>query len=190
MQYITNPRTCAFRGFRGAAGAFRFLPPVVAPCNLKKMQTLAKERSRIDNIRKVVRRREHTELEAGRDASGPTAEVEDAHSAVTVARLDEPPHFPMDGFVGGGLRLELVSSFDCVIVSRWCLAAGKVVKFPTSSIFSAAIFSDFAAIFRLWDCLRPAQRARPRPPVWAQVILSDPLVFVHVYLWKREKSPY
>ena len=132
IQYITNPRTCAFRGLRGAAGAFRFLPPVVAPCNLKKMQTLAKERSRIDNIRKVVRRREHTGLEAGRDASGPAAEVEDAHGAVAVARLDEPPRFPMDGFVGGGLRLELVSSFDCVRVSLWCLAVGKVVRSPTS----------------------------------------------------------
>ena len=99
------------------------------------MQTLAKERSRIDNIRKVVRRREHTGLEAGRDASGPAAEVEDANGAVAVARLDEPPRFPMDGFVGGGLRLELVSSFDCVRVSLWCLAAGKVVRFPTSLHF-------------------------------------------------------
>ena len=96
------------------------------------MQTLAKERSRIDNIRKVVRSREHTGLEAGRDASGPAAEVEDAHGAVAVARLDEPPRFPMDGFVGGGLRLELVSSFDCVRVSLWCLAVGKVVRSPTS----------------------------------------------------------
>jgi len=96
------------------------------------MQTLAKERSRIDNIRKVVRSREHTGLEAGRDASGPAAEVEDAYGAVAVARLDEPPRFPMDGFVGGGLRLELVSSFDCVRVSLWCLAVGKLVRSPTS----------------------------------------------------------
>ena len=56
-------------------------------------------------MRKVVRRREHTGLEAGRDASGPAAEVEDANGAVAVARLDEPPRFPMDGFVGGGLPL-------------------------------------------------------------------------------------
>jgi len=79
-----------------------------------------------------VRRREHTGLEAGRDASGPAAEEEDAHGAVAVARLDEPPRFTMDGFVGGGLRLELVSSFDCVRVSLWCLAVGKVVRSPTS----------------------------------------------------------
>ena len=105
-------RTCAFRGFRGAAGAFRFLPPVVAPCKLKDMQILAKGRSRIDNTRRVVqRRRKHTGLkpsEAGPDVSGPAA-VEDAHGAVAVARLDEPPRLPMEGFVRGELRLALVS---------------------------------------------------------------------------------
>ena len=136
----TRTRTCAFRGFRGAAAAFRFLPPVVAPCNLKNTQTLAKGRSRIDNTRRMVqRRRQHTGLEpsvAGPDASGPAA-VEDARGAVAVARREEPPRFPMDGFVGGGLRLALVSRAEGAC-GGWRREKGRV----------PSIFSHFSRHFR------------------------------------------
>ena len=100
---------------------------MVAPCNLKNTQTLAKGRSRIDNTRRMVqRRRQHTGLEpseAGPDASGPAA-VEDARGAVAVARREEPPRFPMDGFVGGGLRLALVSRASTACRSVKCDCGG------------------------------------------------------------------
>jgi len=107
--------------------------------------------------------------------AGPAALEEDAPGAVAVARLDEPPRFPMDGFVGGGLRLALVSRASTVCQRVPVVAGGgKREEFPPFS----RIFPPFSGGGTACAAVPGTKPGVPNPqngPVWAKVFFERPI---------------